>query len=99
MAYYFPLLHSTFAQVGHLEMRRSMKRFSYSEQDYAFGQTILTLRTAIGLTQCRLAEILGISRRAVSEWEAGSSYPKANHLKQLIEIGVQQQIFPTGREA
>ena len=76
-----------------------MKRFSYGERDYAFGQTILTLRTAIGLTQSRLAEILGISRRAVSEWEAGSSYPKAKHLKQLIEIGVQQQTFPAGREA
>ena len=76
-----------------------MKRFSYDERDYTFGQTILTLRTAIGLTQAGLAEILGILRRAVSEWEAGSSYPKTKHLKQLIEIGVQQQTFPSGREA
>jgi WD40 repeat protein/transcriptional regulator with XRE-family HTH domain len=76
-----------------------MKRLSYSERDYAFGQAILTLRTAIGLTQVGLAEILGISRRAVGEWEAGSSYPKAKHLKQLIEIGVKQQTFPVGQEA
>src|SRR6476646_387144 len=76
-----------------------MKRFSYRERDYAFGQAMLTLRTAIGLTQAGLAEILGVSRRAVSEWEAGSSYPKANHLKYLIEIGVQRQTFPVGREA
>ena len=38
-----------------------MKQFSYSEQDYAFGQAMLTLRTAIGLTQAGLAEFLGVS--------------------------------------
>ncbi len=76
-----------------------MNRSSYSEHDYAFGQMILTLRTHIGLTQAGLAELLGVSRRAVAEWEAGSSYPKAEHLKQLIALGVQQQAFPAGREA
>src|SRR5258708_4388802 len=76
-----------------------MKQFSYGERDYAFGQAMLTLRTALGLTQAGLAEYLGISRRAVGEWEAGSSYPKAGHLKQLITFAVQQQAFPAGREA
>jgi len=76
-----------------------MKRFSYGERDYAFGQVMLTLRTHIGLTQAGLAERLGISRRAVAEWEAGSSYPKADRLKQLIALAVQQQAFVVGREA
>ncbi len=76
-----------------------MKSFSYAERDYAFGQAMLTLRTSIGLTQAGLADLLGISRRAVAEWEAGSSYPKAEHLKQLIALGVQQQAFHAGREA
>src|SRR5260370_35903160 len=76
-----------------------MKRSSYGERDYAFGQMMLTLRTHIGLTQAGLAELLGVSRRAVSEWETGSTYPKAEHLKQLIALGVQQQAFPVGREA
>jgi transcriptional regulator with XRE-family HTH domain len=76
-----------------------MKRSSYGERDYAFGQSMLTLRTAIGLTQAGLADRLGVSRRAVGEWEAGSSYPKAEHLKQLIELAVKQQAFPAGREA
>ncbi len=75
-----------------------MKRHSYSERDYAFGQLMLTLRTAIGLTQAGLADMLGISRRAVAEWEGGLSYPKAERLKQLITLGVQQQAFPAGRE-
>jgi len=76
-----------------------VKRYSYSERDYAFGQLMLTLRTTIGLTQAGLADRLGVSRRAVAEWEAGSSYPKAERLRQLIELGVQLQVFPAGREA
>jgi transcriptional regulator with XRE-family HTH domain len=76
-----------------------MKRSLYREHDYAFGQRILTLRTHIGLTQAGLAELLGISRRAVAEWEAGSTYPKAEHLKQFIALGVELQAFPAGREA
>ncbi len=76
-----------------------MKRSSYGERDYAFGQIMLTLRTRIGLTQAGLADYLGVSGRAVGEWEAGSSYPKAEHLKQFIALAVKQQSFPAGREA
>src|SRR5881409_106393 len=79
--------------------RTPMPRHSYRERDYAFGQAMLTLRTSIGLTQAGLADLLGVSRRAVAEWEAGSSYPKADHLKQLVALGVQQQAFLVGREA
>src|SRR5260221_11699095 len=75
-----------------------MNSSSYGERDYAFGQAMLTLRTTIGLTQAGLAERLGVSRRAVAEWEAGSAYPQAERLKQLITLGMQQQVFATGRE-
>src|SRR5258708_13193343 len=73
-----------------------MNRSLYGERDYAFGRRILTLRTQIGLTQTGLAELLHVSRRAVTEWEAGSSYPKAHHLQRLIPLGVQHQAFPRG---
>src|SRR5213082_1894298 len=76
-----------------------MKRSSYGERDYAFGQAMLSLRTVLGLTQAGLAKHLGVSRRAVGEWEAGSSYPKAQHLKALIALGVKQQAFTAGHEA
>jgi WD40 repeat protein/transcriptional regulator with XRE-family HTH domain len=76
-----------------------VKRPAYEEHDYAFGQAMQTLRTTIGLTQASLAQMLGVSRRAVGEWEAGSSYPKAQHLQHLLELAVQQRIFPAGREA
>ncbi len=50
-----------------------MKHGVYQERDYAFGQRMLTLRTAIGLTQAGLADMLGVSRNAVSGWEAGQT--------------------------
>src|SRR5258708_12866653 len=87
------------ALLGQAEGRSAMNRSLYGEREYAFGQRILTLRTQIGLTQTGLAELLHVSRRAVTEWEAGSSYPKAHHLQRLIALGVQQQAFPAGREA
>jgi transcriptional regulator with XRE-family HTH domain len=76
-----------------------MKRTSYGERDYTFGQRMLTLRTTLGLTQAGLAERLGVSRRAVAEWEAGSSYPKAERLKELIELGVRASAFAAVQEA
>lgn len=75
-----------------------MKRGSYRENDYSFGQTMLTLRSAIGLTQAGLAEILGVSRQSVVEWEAGSKYPKAKHLQAFIVLALQHKAFPAGRE-
>src|SRR5438067_4711955 len=87
-----------FARMGHAERSARMKRSSYGERDYAFGLSMQNLRTAIGLTQAGLAEYLGVSRRAVGEWEAGSSYPKAEHLKALLTLAVKQQAFPAGRE-
>ena len=76
-----------------------MKRSTSIERDHAFGQTMLTLRTAIGLTQAGLAGFLGVSGRAVGDWEAGASYPKAKHLKVLITLAVERKAFQAGREA
>ncbi|HMA34253.1 MAG TPA: helix-turn-helix domain-containing protein [Chloroflexia bacterium] len=72
---------------------------SYREHDYTFGQRMLALRTAIGLSQARLADLLKISRHAVGGWEAGESYPTAEHLKQIIALGHQQQAFAATHEA
>ncbi len=76
-----------------------MKRSSYREQDYAFGQLMLTLRTRVGLTQAGLADLTGVSRRAVGEWEGGLAYPKNDHFKAFLALCVRQQAFPAGREA
>lgn len=76
-----------------------MYRYSYRERDYAFGQRILTLRMQIGLTQTGLAELLHLTKRAVGEWEAGSAYPKMEHLKALITLALQHGAFAAGQEA
>ena len=76
-----------------------MKESSYRERDYAFGQAMLTLRSASGVTQAGLADRLGVSRQTVVGWEAGSSYPQSHHLRRFIEFCLQQGAFPAGHEA
>src|ERR1700731_395848 len=75
-----------------------MTTHTYGKRDYAFGQAMVTLRTAIHLTQVELAQLLGISRGAVLSWEAGSSYPKAKHLKRFIALCIVRQAFAAGHE-
>src|ERR1700726_929019 len=76
-----------------------MKGSAYRERDYAFGRVMLTLRTRLGLTQTELADILGVRRRAVIDWEGGLTYPKADHLKQFVVLAIERQAWPFGREA
>ncbi len=76
-----------------------MKVSSYRERDYAFGRVMLTLRTRLGLTQTELADMLGVRRRAVIDWEGGLTYPKADHLKQFVVLAIERQAWPFGREA
>ncbi|MEO8391748.1 MAG: NB-ARC domain-containing protein [Chloroflexota bacterium] len=76
-----------------------MKQPSYRDRNYAFGRMMLTLRSAMGLTQTGLAELLGVSRYALGDWESGDKYPKADHLKHFITVLAQQNIFPAGHEA
>jgi len=59
---------------------------AYRGRDYEFGRRLLALRTACALTQSQLAELLGVSRKAVGAWEGGASYPSAPHLRHLIEL-------------
>ena len=75
-----------------------MKGISYRNRDYAFGEAILALRLKLGLTQLALAQLLGISRRALGAWEAGSSYPKIEQLKKLVALAIEQHVFSTGHE-
>src|SRR5579859_2754865 len=69
------------------------------DPDFAFGQTMLTLRTATGLTQADLAARLGVSRNAVVAWETGASYPSAHHLARFVELTLGRKAFPAGAEA
>src|SRR5260370_20273359 len=51
------------------------------------------------MSQGGRGDLLGVSRRAVGEWEAGSSYPKAHHLQPVMPLAVRASALPPGREA
>ncbi len=50
------------------------------------GEKIAALRRASGLNQEELAERLGISRQAVSKWEAGMAAPSTEKYRELSRI-------------
>jgi DNA-binding XRE family transcriptional regulator len=66
--HYFPSL--PLCEVDEKSMSIMKKSPSFRNRDYAFGQAMLALRTAMGLTQAGVAEQLGVSRKTVGEWEA-----------------------------
>ena len=53
------------------------------EDKTIFSKSFLSLRKNLGLTQEKIAGMLGVSRQAVQKWENGTSMPDA---EKLIEI-------------
>ncbi len=50
------------------------------------GKFIAECRKKVNLTQMQLAEILGITDRAISKWETGKSMPDASIMLQLCGV-------------
>ena len=50
------------------------------------GQTIVRLRREQNLTQMALADLMGVSFQAVSNWERGQSMPDVSKLPELADI-------------
>ncbi len=70
----------------------------YTTKNYTFGLRLLTLREKAGLTQAAVAELLGVSEKAVYNWEAGSDYPTGVNLKKLLEMYLSKNVFTLGNE-
>ncbi len=51
-----------------------------------FNEKLQELRKQKGLTQEELAEILFVSRTAISKWESGRGYPNIDSLKAIAEF-------------
>ena len=51
-----------------------------------FNEKIQELRKIKGLTQEELAEVLFVSRAAVSKWESGRGYPNIDSLKDISQF-------------
>src|SRR6266849_1944915 len=56
-------------------------------------------RGRTGLTQRELAARVGVSRGSVQDWEAGLSYPDAQHLHALIGAFLETGALTVGAEA
>ena len=50
------------------------------------GQRLTTLRKAAKLTQEEVAEKLGVTQSAVSQWETGLAAPSASLLPALLDL-------------
>lgn len=46
----------------------------------SFGENLKNIRKQRNITQEELAEILGVSRQAISKWESGNGYPETEKL-------------------
>ncbi|MBP2620488.1 helix-turn-helix domain-containing protein [Streptococcus panodentis] len=50
------------------------------------GERIRQLRSSQGFTQARLAEVLHVSKSAVSKWESNTNLPQAMELKNMSSL-------------
>ena len=68
-------------------------------KSYVFGNTVYNLRLSKHLSQKDLGNMLGVSDKAVSRWENGSSQPRATLLPKLADaLGVSLDKLLSGRE-
>ena len=51
-----------------------------------FNEKLQSLRKSKGLTQEELAEVLYVSRTAISKWESGRGYPSIDSLKDISKF-------------
>ena len=54
--------------------------------DYSFGNRLLSMRNKCGMTQRQVASYFGVTDKAVSKWETGTSKPTTNALRKLAEL-------------
>ena len=54
--------------------------------DYSFGNFLYSLRTEKGLSQSQLGQMLGVTNKAVSKWENGSTKPNTKLIPQIAVI-------------
>jgi len=54
--------------------------------DYNFGNFIYEKRCRLGLSQAQIAELLGVTNKAVSKWENGKSKPSTNIIRKMAVL-------------
>ena len=65
----------------------------------SIGERIVQLRNDKGVSQGQLAQILGVSRQAISKWENDQSSPDTLHLIKLADaLDTEVEYLATGRK-
>ena len=65
----------------------------------SFGERIIELRKAAGLSQYALSQAMEVSRHAVSKWETYQASPDVMHLIRLAEVlDTDVEYLATGRK-
>lgn len=54
--------------------------------DYEFGNYLYECRRKAGLTQARMAQLLGVTNKAVSKWETGKAKPSTNLIRKIAVL-------------
>lgn len=54
--------------------------------DYSFGNKIFEQRSKLNLSQSELANMVGVTNKAVSKWETGKSKPTTNVIRKLAAL-------------
>ncbi len=69
--------------------------------DYRFGNLLASQRRGLGLTQFQLAELLGVTNKAVSKWENGRSKPRFGtclRLADLLGVSLNDLLLASGND-
>ena len=66
-------------------MTLDLERYEGIDMD-GFGERLREARSLRGLTQARLAEMLGISPRVYNRWERGAAVPRLDTVVRVAEI-------------
>ena len=67
-------------EVGRKSEAQALHSFYEEDDIMSFGKNLQMLRKKNQLSQEGLAEMLGVSRQAVSKWELGEGYPEVDKL-------------------
>jgi predicted ATPase/transcriptional regulator with XRE-family HTH domain/Flp pilus assembly protein TadD len=70
----------------------------YKTEGFECGLVFQSLRNKARLRQQDIATMVGVSVNTIQYWEAGTTYPKAQALKKLIEIYLRFEVFAAGQE-
>lgn len=72
--------------MGSDRMQVNNQRSKDTMKKQTFGTMIATLRKEKKLTQAEVAEMMGVTDKAVSKWERDLSFPDINTLPKLAEL-------------